>query len=71
MKWNKYIALSVFLLLPFITKAQEVEMADSFRKEGKIYVVVAVAAVILAGIFVYLFMLDKKVTKIENQLKQK
>ncbi len=71
MKINKYLVTLSFVLLPFITKAQEVEMADNFRKDGKIYVVVAVAAVILAGIFVYLFMLDRKVTKIENQLKQK
>jgi len=68
---NKYIIAVLFFLLPFISIAQEVEMADNFRKEGKIYVVVAVAAVILSGIFVYLFMLDRKVTKIENQLNQK
>ena len=71
MKMNKYIIAVLFFLLPFISIAQEVEMADNFRKEGKIYVVVAVAAVILSGIFVYLFMLDRKVTKIENQLNQK
>ncbi len=71
MKVYKYI--TVFLLtlfMPLMTQAQEVEMADNFRKDGKIYVVVAVALVILVGIFVYLFLLDRKVNKIEKQLKK-
>ena len=60
----------VLMFLPFVSNAQSVEMADGFRQEGKIYVVVTVAGVILAGIFVYLFLLDKKVSKIEKQLKK-
>jgi CcmD family protein len=70
MKMYKYIAGIVLVFLPFITKAQKVEMADNFRQEGKIYVVVTVAAILLAGIFVYLFLLDRKVSKIEKQLKK-
>jgi CcmD family protein len=70
MKVYKYLAGFLLMLLPLITQAQETEMADNFRKEGKIYVVVSVVAVILIGIFVYLFMLDRKVTKIEKQLKK-
>jgi CcmD family protein len=38
---------------------------------GKIFVVVAVLAVILAGVFVYLFTIDRKVRKIEKELKEK
>jgi CcmD family protein len=38
---------------------------------GKIFVVVAVLAVIMAGLFVYLFWLDRKVKKLEKQLKEK
>ena len=38
---------------------------------GKIYVVVAVLAVILAGIFTYLFFIDRKVRKLEKELKAK
>ena len=38
---------------------------------GKIFVVVAVLAVILAGIFVYLFTIDRKVRKLEEDMKQK
>ncbi|MCS7017811.1 MAG: CcmD family protein [Cytophagales bacterium] len=43
-----------------------VEMADTFRKEGKIYVVVGTLGTVLAGMFVYLIMLDRKITKIEK-----
>jgi CcmD family protein len=38
---------------------------------GKIFVVVAVLAVIMAGLFVYLFLIDRKVRKIEKQMKEK
>ncbi len=38
---------------------------------GKIFVVVAVLAVILTGIFVYLFFLDRKVRKLEKQAEEK
>lgn len=60
----------VFILTSFIANAQaDVEMADQFRADGKIYVVIAVISIILAGLFVYLFRLDRKVTNLENRLK--
>lgn len=37
---------------------------------GKIYVVVAVLALIQAGIFLYLFLMDKKIRRIEKSLDQ-
>jgi cell division protein FtsL len=36
---------------------------------GKIFVVVAVLSVILVGIFLFLFTIDKKVKKLEETLK--
>ncbi len=42
-------------------------MADDFRSEGKIYVVVAVMLTILAGIFFYLVRLDRTVSRLEKQ----
>lgn len=60
----------LFILASFIADAQaEVEMADQFRAEGKIFVVIAVIGIILAGLFVYLFRLDRKITKLEKRLK--
>jgi CcmD family protein len=38
---------------------------------GKIFVVVAVLAVILVGIFVYLFTMDRKLRKLEGEIKEK
>jgi len=38
---------------------------------GKIFVVVTVLAVILTGIFVYLFFIDRKVTKLEKEIREK
>ncbi len=67
----KHIAsLLVFLLISFSGYSQEVEMADAFRADGKIYVVIAVILVILLGLFIFLFRLDSKVTKLENRLKK-
>lgn len=38
---------------------------------GKIFVVVAVLAVILIGVFVYLFTIDRKVRKLEKEIEEK
>ncbi len=38
---------------------------------GKIFVVVAVLVVILAGILVYLFTIDRKVRKLEREIEEK
>jgi hypothetical protein len=68
MKANVFSLL--FILTSFIANAQaDVEMADQFRADGKIYVVIAVISIILAGFFVYLFRLDRKITNLENRLK--
>jgi CcmD family protein len=39
-------------------------------ENGKIFVVVVVLALILVGIFVYLFTIDRKVTKLEKEVKK-
>lgn len=49
---------------------QDVEMADKFREDGKIYVVVAVILTVLSGMFLYLFMLDNKLTNLEKLVKE-
>jgi CcmD family protein len=49
----------------------QAEMADSFRADGKIYVVVAIILIILLGVFLYLFFLDKKVRKLEDQFNER
>ena len=59
------IAIICMISLPGFS--QEVEMADNFRNEGKIYVVVAIVLTILAGLFIYLFGLDRKISRLEKR----
>ena len=42
------------------------EMADTMRSNGKIYVVVAICLIILVGLFIYVMMLDRKISRIEK-----
>lgn len=44
-----------------------VQMADQFRADGKIYVVIAVLVTILLGIFIYLIRLDRKINHLEKE----
>jgi len=65
------------LLLPLIglfllttTYGQDevkVDMADTMRSNGRIYVVVAVVVVILIGLILYLVRLDRKIAKMEKE----
>lgn len=68
----KKLALSLMLTFvgSFLANAQSsIEMADAFRADGKIYVVIAVFSVLLVGFFAYLFAVDRKISKMENELK--
>jgi CcmD family protein len=68
---NKLKLISVVLgaLLSLPAFAQEVEMADTMRSNGKIYVVVAIIVIILVGLIAYLALLDRKVRRLEKRLK--
>lgn len=63
--------LLLIILISNVLFAQEVsstvEMATGLRSSGKIYVVVLTIAVIFAGISIYLFLLDKKISKLEKE----
>jgi uncharacterized membrane protein len=60
-----------FSLFSFVASAQasDIEMADQFRADGKIYVVIAVISVVLIGLFAYLFRLESKVSALEKRNK--
>lgn len=49
--------------------ANEPQMADSFRKDGKIYVVISVIAIIFMAIILVLVFLERKIKKLEKKLK--
>lgn len=61
--------LSAFFLVLGNLQAQG-DNPDFFRSIGKIYVVVAVIAAIFIGIVVFLIYLERKLTKLENQIKE-
>jgi hypothetical protein len=65
---RKLYALFFIFLLPIISNASEsdIDMADVMRSNGKIYVVVAVLAIIFICLLIYLLIIDKKVRKIES-----
>lgn len=54
----------------FAQEAAPVEMADTMRSSGKIYVVVTVLLIIFVGIVIYLSRLDSKLSRLEKELKK-
>lgn len=66
-----FLLLLVSISLSFTASAQasDIEMADQFRADGKIYVVIAVVSVVLIGLFAYLIRLERKVTELEKRSK--
>lgn len=50
--------------------AQDAE-GNIFWRSGKIYVVVGVIAIVFIGIVIYLVSIDRKVAKLEKELKNK
>lgn len=69
MSIKKIFSVLVFLLFSLMGMAQNnnVEMADLMRSNGRIYVVVAVVTTILIGLLLYMFRLDRKLTRFEKE----
>ncbi len=70
------ITLLSFLMMIVIASAsaqqnEPVEMATGLYQSGKIYVVVIVISVIFIGITGYLISLDRKISKLEKEAKNK
>jgi len=69
---------SLSLLLFFValfSQAQnavmsEPQMADKFRQDGKIYIVITVIAMIFAAIVVFLTILERKIKKMETKINE-
>lgn len=70
---KKFSLSLLFLFLAMFSKAQDAasyspQMADKFREEGKIYVVIAVIAIIFAAIIIFLALLERKLKKLETRM---
>jgi quinol-cytochrome oxidoreductase complex cytochrome b subunit len=64
---NKLILIVIVSFFSTLAYAQDKpEMADVMRSNGKIYDVVAVCLTILIGLFLYVFVIDRKISKIEK-----
>ncbi len=70
---KKLISLAILLLFTLNGFSQETEpqMADTFRADGKIYVVVLVLSVIFACLATYLIIIDRKLKKLEDNCSNK
>lgn len=68
---KKLSALLAALLMPVLLQAQsDIAMADTMRQDGKIYVVVAVLSVIFTGIVLFLISIERRVARMEKQIKR-
>ncbi len=66
-----FIAFCSLLLASLFSFGQEtdkIDMAEAMRSNGKIYVVVAVVAIIFIGLIIFLITIDRKVKKLEKQM---
>jgi len=72
-KWWLTSLLLAFSTIELISRdtLQEVEMADQFRSDGKIYVVVAVILVLILGLSFFVFRMDRKISNLEKRVKEK
>jgi multisubunit Na+/H+ antiporter MnhB subunit len=68
---KKIIYLFLLMTMSLTANSQDAEMADVMRSNGKIYVVVGIILIVLTGLITYLFLLDRKITKLENKLSDK
>jgi EamA domain-containing membrane protein RarD len=68
---NKTLIFSLlFVIMNLAAQAQNVEMADTMRSNGKIFVVVVVAAVVSIVLSIYMISIDKKVSKLEKKINE-
>jgi hypothetical protein len=63
------ILLGLLLLINPMLFAQDAQMADTMRSEGKIYVVVAIVLIIFLGLIAFLIYMDRRISKFESRLK--
>ncbi len=70
---KKILTLVIFILSAVTSFAQDngIEMADTLRNNGKIYIVVICIVIILVGLLVYLFNLDRRLKMLEKKSNKK
>ena len=66
----KFLLMGLFLFTNKTLFAQDAEMADTMRSEGKIYVVVAIILVIFLGLIGFLIYTDRKISNLERRVNE-
>jgi hypothetical protein len=64
---KKLFIIFLVFVISILSATAQVEMADKLREDGKIYAVLAVILIIFAGIITYMFVLDRKISKLEDK----
>jgi len=70
MKAIQFLLTLTILCCCLTTTTAQSAPVDFMRSIGKLYVVVAVIVTIFVGIVIFLVFLDRRLTKIENQIKR-
>lgn len=70
---NRLMTLLLLLFSVAVNAQTETqpEMADALRENGKINVVIGVIVIIFVAIVTFLFILERKLKKLENKLNEK
>ncbi|HMV15090.1 MAG TPA: CcmD family protein [Chitinophagales bacterium] len=63
------ILILLFVSVSKMLNAQTANVADQLVENSKLNAVIVVAAIILLGIFIFLFSLEKKIKKLEQDVK--
>ena len=67
MKKKHFLILLTLSFISSIASAQPVEMADGIRSNGKIYIVVIVASIVISIVGLYMISIDRKLTRLEKK----
>lgn len=59
--------MMLFTTMSLFAQNNDIEMADALRSNGKIYIVVISILIILVGLLIYLFTLDKRLKMLEKK----
>ncbi len=65
----KFSLVFLGIVLSFNAQAQEPEMAEKFRQDGMIYVVIVIMSIVMIGLLLFVFLTDRKVKKLEKLIK--
>jgi len=67
MKKLSFTLMMLFTTISLFAQNNDIEMADTLRSNGKIYIVVISIVIILVGLLIYLFTLDKRLKMLEKK----